>query len=192
MTTPRITAFLFDLDGTLADTARLNVAAYAKALSEAGVAVAPGVLERNSPGRHWSQFIPPILAGVGSSIDPASIAERKKSIYAGLVQEVRLNVALLGLLDACRASVRTGLVTTASKANVDALIDTHDLRRRFDIVVTGDDVNRHKPHPEAYLIAAQRLGVSPADCLVFEDSDIGERSARDAGMHVQRIVFRVA
>ena len=96
---------------------------------------------------------------------------------------------LLALLAGCRDRVRTALVTTASRANVDAILDAHGLRPDFDVVVTGDDVSRHKPDPEAYLLAAARLAVAPAQCLVFEDSDIGLKSARAAGMAVVRVAF---
>jgi beta-phosphoglucomutase-like phosphatase (HAD superfamily) len=191
MTPPplHIEALLFDLDGTLADTGSLNVAAYTQALREAGIAVADGVLEREAPGRHWRQFLPPIIESARARVDPARIADRKKSIYAGLVDRVRLNDALLALLTACRPFMRTALVTTASAANVSALLTAHALHPHFEVIVTGDDVQRHKPDPEAYLLAARRLAVDPARCLAFEDSDIGEQSARSAGMKTQRVTF---
>ena len=184
-----IQALLFDLDGTLADTAALNVDSYAKALSEAGIAVPAGILERESPGRHWRQFLAPIIASAGGSVKPESIANRKKVIYGGLVHQVRLNDALLSLLEACHGRLRTALVTTASRANVDALLDAHALRRHFDVIVTGDDVEHHKPDPEAYVQAARLLGIDPCRCLVFEDSRIGEQSAHAAGMKTQLISF---
>jgi HAD superfamily hydrolase (TIGR01509 family) len=63
------------------------------------------------------------------------------------------------------------------------------MQELFDVVVTGDDVVRHKPDPEAYRIAAERLAVPVEACLVFEDSDAGVASAVAAGMAVVRVRF---
>lgn len=184
-----IRALLFDLDGTLADTAQANAAAYQAALAEAGIRVEADRLAQLASGRHWRQFLPELIEACGAIADPAAIADRKKALYAGMAGGVRLNTALLALLSSCRDRMRCALVTTASRANVDAILDAHGLRASFDAVVTGDDVSRHKPDPQAYLLAADRLDVAPSQCLVFEDSDIGLRSARAAGMAVVRVAF---
>lgn len=185
----RLEALLFDLDGTLADTAAVNVAAYQAALAEAGIAVQTERLHRASFGRHWTQFLPELIGSFNTTLDAATVADRKKTLYAGMVGSVRLNTALLALLDSCCGSVRTGLVTTASRANVEAILQTHGLSPRFETIVTGDDVARHKPDPQAYLLAARNLGVAPSQCLAFEDSQAGLRSARSAGMAVVQVIF---
>ena len=55
---------------------------------------------------------------------------------------------------------------------------------RFDILVAADDVERHKPHPDTFLKCAEQMGVDPADCLVFEDAELGFQAARRAGMQL--------
>jgi HAD superfamily hydrolase (TIGR01509 family) len=80
-------------------------------------------------------------------------------------------------------------VTTASAGNVGAILEHFAMRRLFDIVVTGDDVARHKPDPEAYRLAAERLSVPAEACLVFEDSEVGAAGAIGAGMAVVRVRF---
>ena len=182
-------ALLFDLDGTLADTASANVAAYAAALAEAGIDVDPAQLARESHGRNWRQFLPGFIAASGRDANAEAIANRKKALYAQQVAGIALNRALLRLIGAARPALRTALVTTASRANVDALLEAHALRESFDVIVTGDDVARHKPDAEAYLLAARRLGIDATQCLAFEDSDIGEQSARAAGISVVRVSF---
>ncbi len=184
-----IRGLLFDLDGTLVDSAALNASAYARALGEVGVTSGLEGLQAQAAGRNWRQFLPPILARAASTADPADVARRKQALYADMVGDLRLNDALLALLSACRGAFRIGLVTTASRANVDCIVDRHGLRAVFDLIVTGDDVDRHKPHPQAYLIAAERLGLAPAECLAFEDSDIGLASANAAGMQCIRVAF---
>lgn len=182
-----IRALLVDLDGTLADTATANFEAYSAALGEVGAAVTRERFDSAVQGQNWRQFLPTLLAEAGVTADPAGVAQRKADLYATKLDQVVLNAALVRLLTSSRPACRTALVTTASSANVRAIMAHYELGHLFDAVVTGDDVSRHKPDPEAYQLAAHRLGVEPEDCLVFEDSEIGIASARAFGAAVLRI-----
>jgi beta-phosphoglucomutase-like phosphatase (HAD superfamily) len=180
---------LFDLDGTLVDTASANHQAYARALREVGVVVEPQVVAEVSAGRHWGQFLPELLAAAGVDSDPESVARRKGELYRMMVADTHLNLPLLALAKASRPAMRTALVTTASATNVQAVLRHHAINDVFDVVVTGDDVGRHKPDPDAYLVALARLGLRADECLAFEDSEVGVSSARAAGLAVIRIVL---
>lgn len=184
-----IAALLFDLDGTLADTAAANFSAYAQALAEVGVAVDRTGFDAVAHGRNWRQFLPELLERGGSVADAAGVARRKQELYPKLIGGMRLNEPLLSLARTTRATLRTALVTTASRANVTAILQHHQLSDLFDLVITGDDVAEHKPHPEAYLAAASGIGVAPGTCLAFEDSDIGVAAAEAAGIAVVRVVL---
>lgn len=186
---PPTRALLFDLDGTLVDTGAANAEAYARALAEAGVRVDAAAVARVASGRNWRQFLPELLAAAGSAVDPAVVARRKAELYPAAMDGLRLNAPLLALAAACRPAMRTALVTTASGTNARAVLGHYALLSLFDVVVTGDDVGVHKPDPEAYHLAATRLGVAPSECLAFEDSDIGVASARAAGVPVVQVVF---
>ncbi|KAA5602519.1 HAD family hydrolase [Blastochloris sulfoviridis] len=187
-----VKAVLVDLDGTLADTETASAAAYAEALAEVGVGVGVGELARCAHGRHWSQFLPEILAGAGRASAPGAVAERKRQIYEARLAQIRINHALASLIAFVRPMCRTGLVTTAASGTVTALLTCHGLDGHFDIVVTGCDVEFRKPHPEAYLRAAHLLGVAPQECLVFEDSDVGVAAAKAAGARVIRVAAPAA
>jgi HAD superfamily hydrolase (TIGR01509 family) len=78
----------------------------------------------------------------------------------------------------------TGLGTNAERPNVDFILDGADLRRYFDVVFDGGQVTHAKPHPEIYLRCAERLGIAPANCIVFEDSPTGTAAGLAAGMRV--------
>jgi beta-phosphoglucomutase-like phosphatase (HAD superfamily) len=186
---PDVRALLFDLDGTLADTSRPNFEAYARALAEVGVRVDEPAFTRVAHGRNWRQFLPELLEQAGVAADPSVIARRKTELYAEAIGSLRLNAPLLALAASSRATMALALVTTASGATVRAILQRHALTDLFAVVVTGDDVREHKPHPEAYLQAAERLGVAPEACLAFEDSDIGLASARAAGVPVVQVIF---
>jgi HAD superfamily hydrolase (TIGR01509 family) len=183
----RLSALLFDLDGTLVDTSEPNYLAYSDALAEVGVTVDRQDFDELARGRNWRQFLPTILAEAGCDADAALVAARKRLLYPARLSSLRSNAALLALLAAARPAFRTALVTTASAESVDAILARLGARPLFDVVVTGDDVTRHKPEPDAYLVALQRLGLEGRDCITFEDSDIGERSAGQAGIAIVRV-----
>lgn len=173
-------ALLVDLDGTLVDTSDANFAAYQAALAKAGVAITREWWDANGFGRSWRQFLPELLAG-RPDVDPRSVADEKARIYPDFLDKVRVNASLVSLLEKLRPKVRAALVTTASRAGADAVLDRHGLRCLFDTIVTGDDVTAHKPSPEAFAEAARRLEVTPEDCLIVEDSSIGVAAARAFG-----------
>ena len=179
-----IVALLFDLDGTLVDSASANARAYAVALGEAGVAIEVAELRAKIGGRNWRQFLPEILEGKQSKASAKAIAERKTQLYPKMAAGVRLNEGLLALARTSRDRFQTALVTTASRQNTMAIVNQTGMDGLFDTIVTGDDVLRHKPDPEAYHLAASRLGIDPIQCIAFEDSLTGIESARAAGMHV--------
>jgi len=185
-------AYLIDFDGTLADTSEANYQAYAQALQEVGVAVSREKFDREAFGRNWRQFLPQFLAEAGNAAEPAAVAARKVVLYANAGGLVHFNEALIALLAERAHGIKLALVTSASSANVkSALAARPDLLAMFDVVVTGDDVKQHKPHPEGFALAARMLGVTPAQCLVFEDSDIGVASALAFGAPVLRVSMNV-
>lgn len=88
------------------------------------------------------------------------------------------------LLEARALGLKTAVASSSPAAWVRPWLETHDLLALFDAVCTRDDVTRVKPAPDLFLAAAGRLGVDPADCVVFEDSPNGIRAAHAAGMRV--------
>jgi HAD superfamily hydrolase (TIGR01509 family) len=78
--------------------------------------------------------------------------------------------------------VALAVATAAPNANIEFTLDGLDLRRHFDTVAGAADVARGKPHPDVFLLAAERCGVTPENCIVFEDAPLGVEAARRAGM----------
>ena len=185
----RLRALLFDLDGTLIDSAEANYAAYSRALREFGVGIEPDAVAKAAAGRQWREFLPELLREAGVVRDPQAIASRKGELYRETLGELRLNGALLALAASVGPLMRTALVTTASAESVRAILRHANASHVFDHVVTGDDVTRHKPDPEAYLVALGRLQLNALECLAFEDSNVGVASAEAAGIPVVRVTF---
>lgn len=183
----RVKALLVDLDGTLVDTEEANYAAYGAALEEAGVRISRETFAATAFGRSWRQFLP-ILLGDPDALDRSErIARRKAELYADNLHLTTRSAGLIALIGTMRPVCRTALVTSASRANSAAVLGHHDLGGLFDLIVAGDDVTRHKPDPEAYQLAAERLGVTADECLVFEDSDVGVAAATTFGARVIRV-----
>lgn len=181
-----IRALLFDLDGTLVDTADANYRAYAAALAEVGCAVERAAFDMIATGRRWSQFLP-VLLPAASPADHAKVAARKQKLYPAFIGASQVNAPLLAFARA--AQFRRALVTNASRPSTDIVLAAHDLTALFDVIVTGDDVANPKPAPDAYLFAMDKLGLGPAECIAFEDSDLGVDSAQRAGVYVVRVTL---
>lgn len=181
----RLRAVLVDLDGTLVESDHANASAYAEALRDHGVEVEAAQVVPLINGRSWRGFLPELI-GVRADVDPASVARRKQELYPRHFELLRLNQGLVDLVGAMRGRFAVGLVTTASRRSAEAILAHFALAGLFDTVVLGDDVARLKPDPEAYQLAAARLQVAPAECIVVEDSDVGVAAARAFGGHLLR------
>lgn len=196
-----LSALLWDVDGVLAETERDgHRVAFNRAFEDCGLAwrwdeTRYGELLRITGGRER------LLHDMNGRADaPASPGERdalaqqvhsrKNLIYAELVREGRLALrdGVLPLLDECRSrGVPTGIVTTTSRVNVEALLHAAlgpDWERRFACVVCGEDVASKKPAPDAYLLALAQLGLAPLHAVAIEDSPGGVAAARAAGVPV--------
>ncbi len=182
--TPLPRAVLWDMDGTLVDTEPYWIE------TEHELAAAHGAT--------WSHEQALQLVGndllvsgriireqMGLSLSPEEIVE---TLLDGVVERVRRHVpwrpgARELLADLRAQGVPCALVTMSWTRFVEPILATLPVGS-FDAVVSGDQVNQGKPHPEPYLTAAGRLGVDPADCLAIEDSPTGADSARAAGCRV--------
>jgi beta-phosphoglucomutase len=177
-------AVIFDMDGVLIDSGAHHRAAWRALLDELGVT--PGAPDswRLTIGRPSVEAVPLLLGRAMSAAEAQRLAARKQEHYrrlaAGGPATVRGVVEFVADLAARR--VPRAVATSASRRDVEDLLNRAGLRDRFEVVVAAEDVSRGKPDPEVYLRAAGRLGVEPGHCLVFEDAVVGVRAARSAGM----------
>jgi HAD superfamily hydrolase (TIGR01509 family) len=174
-------AVLFDLDGLLIDSEPLWYDVESAAVAELG-----GVWG------HQHQ-----AACIGGTLDAScrymldltgsltSVEELTDRLLTEMVRRFRSSLPIhdgaLALVDAVRAAdVPTGLVSSSYRVLMDAALDVLGADR-FDVSVAGDEIARGKPDPMPYLVACERLGVAPADCVVLEDAANGVISAEAAG-----------
>lgn len=115
-----------------------------------------------------------------------ALSHEKEKIYREIYDPVMVPArGLIELLKALKArGVKTSVGSSAPRINVDFVLERCGIAQYFDAIACGDEITHSKPDPEVYLLAAKKLGVSPADCVVFEDAHVGIEAARRAGMWV--------
>lgn len=176
----RIRLILLDFDGTLVDTRRANARAYVETLREAGYAMT----EEEYAARHFGVRCPEFLRSIGID-DPAEIdrlRRRKIELYPRYFDLVALNRPLWEFCQQFRAQGgRVWIVSTGSRENIEHVMHHLGIRDGVDGILSGPEIARSKPHPDCFLEAMRREGVTPRETLIFEDSEIGIEAARRSG-----------
>ena len=170
---------MVDLDGTLVFTLEANALAYARALAEYGFTLTREDYAAHCDGRAYRDFLPEIMGADNPDIE--AVHDRKIALYGECLTAARLNLPLLDILRGLRAEYLLALVTTASRKNVENVLNRFALADFFDIVVTQEDVRRAKPDPACYNDLIERLGIARENCLIFEDSASGVKAALRSG-----------
>lgn len=184
----RLQACIFDLDGVLVDTARYHYVAWREMAEGLGIPFQEADNERLK-GLSRIDSLETILSMGHLELDPVTklqLMEQKNARYLDLVQGMTADDVLPGVVDFFAeldaAGVRKG-VGSASK-NAPEILRRIGLLDGLDVVVDGSQVTLSKPDPEVFLKGAQRLGVVPANCVVFEDAIAGIQAARNGGFLV--------
>ena len=174
-------AYLFDCDGTIADSMPLHYIAWKKALGEWNCEFDERLFYE------WGGMpIPEIISTLnqrqGLNMPVEIVARRKEEIYFELLPQLKAVPEVLEHIEAEYGRVPFAVVSGSTRDSVRASLTALNLLSRFETLVCAGDYNKGKPDPEAFLLAAERLGVVPKDCLVFEDTEMGIRAATAAGM----------
>ena len=179
-------AALFDWDGVIVDSSRLHALSW-DLLADAEKRTLPEGHFKKGFGQKNESIIPGILDWTSDPAEIRRLSLRKEEFYRQSVRDEGLDL-LPGVrtwLDALRADgVPCVIGSSTVRANIDVVLDVLGLRPYFADVISGDDVQHGKPHPDIFLLAAQRAGEAPARCVVFEDALVGIRAARAGGMSV--------
>jgi HAD superfamily hydrolase (TIGR01509 family) len=175
--------YIFDCDGTLADTMPAHHIAWKRALAEGGAAF----------DFNWSVFVS--RAGMSMertveelseqfqvTLDPDSVSRRQRELF----RELSVNISGVGeVIDFAKQLAGRRPIAVASgssRPEVERTLSTVGARDLFDVIITPEDVVHGKPAPDMFLLAAAKMGVAPSACLVIEDGELGFEAARRAGM----------
>lgn len=186
----RTRAVIWDVDGTLVDTAELHYQAWCVLASEIGKVYSRADFAATFGWRN-PEIIPRVF---GPDYSPAEIDElgaRKERYYrAEASKGVELLPGVRELVSGLAASgFAQAIGSSAPRANVEMILASSGLDRTLSAIVALEDTTRGKPDPQVFLRAAERLGIAPSDCLVFEDAPVGVRAAKAAGMKAVGVTF---
>jgi len=178
-----VRAVLFDLDGTLADTERLQWQAYSRVLARFGIAVDLDTYRRRfvavAGGAEWA------CEAFRLPIDAATLRAEKAVAYRRLLEgSVAAMPGARAALTRLRPRWRLGVATNSVRDEAWIVLERIGLHDLLDTVVAREDYAAAKPAPDAWLAAAQRLRVAPAECVVVEDTPRGLAAGLAAGMRV--------
>ncbi|MFZ0198983.1 MAG: HAD family phosphatase [Candidatus Sulfotelmatobacter sp.] len=174
-------AYLFDCDGTIADSMPLHYRAWKRALGEWNCEFDEELFYAWG-GWPVVQIISTLNQRHGLNMPVEKVSSRKESLYFELLPQLKAVPEVLEHIEAAHGRIPFAIVSGSTKESVTASLAALQLLDRFDTMVCAGDYTKSKPDPEAFLLAAARLGVAPEACLVFEDTDMGIRAAKAAGM----------
>jgi HAD superfamily hydrolase (TIGR01509 family) len=177
-----IKAVLWDLDGVLVDTGSFHFEAWRELFESEGKEISEEEFRRTFGLRNDA-----ILRDVLGDLPPQKVAElsrRKEEIFrakiAGRITPIPGVVTLLQRLR--QAGKRMAVVSSAPRQNVETMLHGLEIEDAFEVIIAEEDASRGKPDPQGYLLAAERLGVAPSECVVIEDAPGGVEAAKRAGI----------
>lgn len=174
-------AAIFDCDGTLADTMPLHYRAWCETLAERGARMSEALFYELG-GVPTVQIARILNERFGFGLDVAETAAAKEARYEELLPLARPVPQVLALVRSYRGRYPLAVASGGLRRLVDRTLAALGIADCFDAICTAEDVERGKPEPDLFLLAAHRLKTAPEDCVVFEDSDLGLEAARRAGM----------
>lgn len=182
-------AVIFDLDGLLADTEPLSFRIYQELLAPYGLGFDLAHYAAHYSGRTAIANLQQCRQEFGLEASVDALLRQTEEIEARLLAVgVDLKKGAYALLDHLRAEgLSIALATSSAKDRAEGILKSAGIADYFDAFVCAADIQHSKPHPEIFQKAAQKLGLSPAECLVLEDSEAGVEAAFRAGIPVIHI-----
>lgn len=183
-------AVIFDMDGVICHTNPYHSLAFREFFSVRNLAPTDAEFAEHMFGKSNSYILSHFLKRPVTGEEFLQMEEEKeglfRKIYEPHVAPIRGIIEFISELAA--NGVKTGVATSAPRANLDLILSKLPLRQHFGSVLASEDVKKHKPDPEVYLKSALNLGLKPEQCLVFEDSFSGVSAALNAGMRVAGVL----
>lgn len=176
-------AFLFDMNGTMIDDMQYHIKAWHQILNGLGAGISMERMKEECYGKN-AELLERIFPGRFSGEEKLRMSLEKERTYQQAFRPyLKLLDGLPELLEKAKEhGIKMAIGSAAIMFNIDFVVDELDIRSYFDALISADEVKVSKPDPETFLVCAEKLGVDPADCLVFEDSPKGVEAAARAGM----------
>lgn len=183
-----VKGLIFDLDGTLADTMPYHFEGWRRACIKYGAHIDNSFLRKHTGSPGW------IIAGeiikdcnLNGSVSVEQIVKEKLTEFYKLQHFVKPIEPVMDIVKKYYGKLPMAIGTGGHREAVERTLEITGLRKYFEIIVTANDVNSFKPHPETFLRCAELMKVEPRYIEVFEDADFGIEAARKAGMMVRDV-----
>ncbi|PKQ60577.1 MULTISPECIES: HAD family hydrolase [Labilibaculum] len=180
---PSTKAFIFDLDGTLADTMPLHYEAWVKTAKIMNLEFSVDFL-KSCAGMPSSKIIDLLNEKNNRTIDPQKFSDMKEEFFAKEMHKIKEITAVTDLVYKYHGKIPMAVGTGGKRNIASETMQLLGLDKYISILVSADDVENHKPEPDTFLKCAELMGISPENCQVFEDASLGFRAAEAAGMRV--------
>lgn len=180
---PEAKALIFDLDGTLSNSLPLHIETWNMVGKKFGFEFDPNIIYELT-GRPTIEFAKIIIERENINAEPETLVKLKQQFFWDNAHKLIPIEEVTSIVRNYHAklpmSVGTGASATSAKVQLKAL----GLSDLFEVVISANDVTKHKPEPDTFLECARLMGVDPQFCQVFEDGDLGIEAAKKAGMFV--------
>jgi len=182
-----IEACIFDLDGVVVDTAKYHFIAWRALARELGFDFTLADNERLKGVSRMQSL--DILLEIGgkqfTQSEKIAMAEKKNTLYVSYIEKMSPEETLPGVEKFLQELRKRGIKTALGSASKNAplILERIGLAGWFDVIVDGNSISEAKPNPEVFLKGAEKLGVMPEHCVVFEDAIAGVEAARNANMY---------
>jgi beta-phosphoglucomutase-like phosphatase (HAD superfamily) len=182
-------ALIFDMDGTMIDSMPWHAKSWLEFTRRHGLAIEVGELMRRTTGRTGVECMCELFKTDLDNEEALALVHEKEAIYRELFAPVFAEVGGFTRFaaDACDRGLKLAVGTAGDKHNISFVFSRLKMAPPPHAIVGGDEGLPGKPQPDIFLEAARRLGVAPAQCIVFEDAPLGIEAARRAGMRAVAI-----
>lgn len=184
-----VEAVIFDVDGVLIDSVELGIRTRKKILAEYNVDL--DTVPDAQGEAHRASSLKSLLVSVknhsGIHIDHDEFAGIVRASLRENLKECNISAdpgLVLFLEELKQHNIVCGIVSSGLPEGLDIKLDVLGIKQYFSVIVTGSDVQEHKPHPEPYICAMKKLNLGPEDCVIFEDSLTGIQAGQAAGCRV--------
>ncbi len=183
-------AVIWDVDGTLVDTAELHFHAWEELCRDLGHKFTRAEFAATF-GRRNPEIIHHLFGDRFDDVTIAKLGDNKEELYRAAAREgVSLLPGARELLSSLHtAGLRQAIGSSAPRKNIDLILQLTDSARFFDAITSAEDTQRGKPDPQVFLVAAGKLNVPPAHCVVMEDAVAGVQAAKAGGMSCVGVTF---
>lgn len=187
LTKGNYTAFLYDCDGTLADNMEDHKETYVRVAAERGVEIDPAIVDELA-GFPTKAVVEEINKRHHSKLEPEEFDKAKSDLfYNEFIPKTKPMEYVVEHLKASAGRYKIAVVSGSGRKTITKTLEVLGIESLVDVMVTSEDYEKGKPNPDPFLIAAEKLGVEPKLCIVFEDGEPGVKAAEAAGMRSIRV-----